>query len=312
MSKTVGIIPANSSMANASWNVVGHTYTPKLHTENVMIWHAVIPDGTFVPPHIHPTQDEWILVTEGKLQVECGDALHHAGAGDTVRMPMGVAHGIFNRSGGTATAMFGVAPSRRLYALFTALDGVTDPQELVRISALHEVDFLPMPEGASGEKPGVPRGQAAGAMAAGITPMASGIDNVSWNILGQTYVPKQLSDNSFSWHATLPPGTFVPPHIHPTQDEFLYILEGRFDIVLDGKELVAVAGDTVRLPMGIAHGIYNKSDRTAKCLFWVAPARRLHDLFWALHNLGPTPNPADVVAISAQHEVDFLPPPEEN
>ena len=56
------------------------------------------------------------------------------------------------------------------------------------------------------------------AMTAGITKAGTGIDGIVWNILGQTYVPKQLSENSFSWHATLPPGTGVPPHIHPTQD----------------------------------------------------------------------------------------------
>lgn len=64
------------------------------------------------------------------------------------------------------------------------------------------------------------------------------------------------------------------------------------------------------MPMGIPHGIFNKTDSEVKCLFWVSPARRLFDLFWALHNLGPEANPADVVAISAQHEVDFLPPDE--
>lgn len=148
-------------------------------------------------------------------------------------------------------------------------------------------------------------------MTAGITPTGTGMDNTSWNILGQTYVPKHCSETSFSWHATLPQGTFVPPHIHPTQDEFLYILEGRFDFLLDGEETQATPGDLVRLPMGIPHGIYNKTEQDIKCLFWVSPTRKLFDLFWALHNLGPNPNPSDVVAVSAQHEVDFLPPPEE-
>jgi quercetin dioxygenase-like cupin family protein len=148
-------------------------------------------------------------------------------------------------------------------------------------------------------------------MTAGITPMGQGMDGITWNILGQIYVPKQRSENSFSWHATFPPGTFVPPHIHPTQDEFLYILEGEFDFLLDGQEARAAPGDLVRLPMGIPHGIFNKTDRTLKCLFWVSPTRRLYDLFWAIHNLGPDANPADVVAVSAKHEVDFLPPPGE-
>jgi quercetin dioxygenase-like cupin family protein len=147
-------------------------------------------------------------------------------------------------------------------------------------------------------------------MTPGITRAEDGIDGIRWNILGQTYVPKQLSEHSFSWHATFPVGTFVPPHIHPTQDEFIYMLSGRFDLMLDGQDVVAEPGDLIRLPLGIPHGIFNKTDTDVKCLFWVSPSRRIYDLFWALHNLGPTPDPAQVVAISAAHEVDFLPPPE--
>ncbi|WP_419181792.1 cupin domain-containing protein [Paracoccus stylophorae] len=148
-------------------------------------------------------------------------------------------------------------------------------------------------------------------MTAGITRATEGVQGISWNILGQIYVPKQVSDAAMSWHATFPQGTFVPPHIHPTQDEFLYILDGCFDLLLDGAEHRAVPGDLVRLPMGVPHGIFNKSDTDIKCLFWVSPTRRLFDLFWALHNLGPDANPAEVVAVSAAHEVDFLPPPED-
>lgn len=146
MTRIEGVTPAAEGLDGQSWNVVGHIYTPKLHTPQAFIWHAAIPDGTFVPPHIHPTQDEWIVVGQGQLEVEFGDEVHRAGPGDVVRMPMGVAHGIFNRSGAPADVVFGVAPSRKLYELFTKLDGLTDPEELVRISAEHEVDFLPPPE----------------------------------------------------------------------------------------------------------------------------------------------------------------------
>jgi quercetin dioxygenase-like cupin family protein len=147
-------------------------------------------------------------------------------------------------------------------------------------------------------------------MTPGVTKAEDGMEGIRWNVLGQAYVPKQLSEHSFSWHATLPPGTFVPPHIHPTQDEFIYMLSGRFDLLLEGKEAIAEPGDLIRLPQGIPHGLFNRSDADIKCLFWVSPSRRLYDLFWALHNLGPTPDPAEVVAVSAAHEVDFLPPPE--
>ena len=84
---------------------------------------------------------------------------------------------------------------------------------------------------------------------AGITRSQDGLDGITWNILGQIYVPKTVTEHSFAWHATFPPGTFVPPHSHPTQNEYLYILEGRLDFWLNGEETSAGAGDTVRLRM---------------------------------------------------------------
>ncbi|MEM9763496.1 MAG: cupin domain-containing protein [Pseudomonadota bacterium] len=140
-----GITVAGEAHAAPAWNVVGHTYRTLLVSDHAFLWHAEIPDGTFVPPHIHPTQDEWIHVLDGRVDVEFGAEVQTAGAGDMVRMPMGVAHGIFNRSGAPVTAVFGVAPTRSLFTLFPRLDGVTDPAELVRISAEHEVNFLPPP-----------------------------------------------------------------------------------------------------------------------------------------------------------------------
>lgn len=146
MAITAGITKAEDALEGKAWNVVGHTYTPKLLSENAFVWHAELPADTFVPPHIHPTQDEWISMLDGELEVEFGGVVHVARAGDTVRMPKGEAHGIFNRSGATATCLFGVAPAGKLFELFGKLDGLTDPAELVRISAEHEVDFLPPPE----------------------------------------------------------------------------------------------------------------------------------------------------------------------
>ena len=142
----------------------------------------------------------------------------------------------------------------------------------------------------------------------GITPAGEGQDGVAWNVLGHRYYLKADGESTFSFETYDPPGTFVPPHIHPTQDEFIYMLEGRFDLVIDGKDFVATAGDLIKLPMQIPHGIFNKTDQTVKCFFWVSPTRQLYDLFWAIHSMKEQ-NPPDVVALSAKHEVMFLPPP---
>jgi mannose-6-phosphate isomerase-like protein (cupin superfamily) len=104
----------------------------------------------------------------------------------------------------------------------------------------------------------------------GITRANEGMQGISWNILGQTYVPKSCTDHSFSWHATLPPGTFVPPHIHPDQDEYLYMLEGKLDFMLAGADAQATPGDLIRLGMGVPHGIFNKSDQTACAVLGLA------------------------------------------
>ncbi len=46
----------------------------------------------------------------------------------------------------------------------------------------------------------------------------------------------------------------MPPHIHPTQNEYILMVEGTWKLILDGQEHHATAGDLVRMPMGILQG----------------------------------------------------------
>ena len=142
-------------------------------------------------------------------------------------------------------------------------------------------------------------------LAPGITPAGKSATPTVWNILGHTYYEKSNCASSFSFETFDPPGTFVPPHIHPTQDEFIYMLEGTFDLYLDGKWVKAGPGDLVKMPKGLPHGYYNRTDQPTRAFFWVSPARQLKELFDQLHNLT---DPEEVVRRSAAHEVEFLPP----
>jgi quercetin dioxygenase-like cupin family protein len=141
---------------------------------------------------------------------------------------------------------------------------------------------------------------------AGVTAAGQGLGGIVWNILGQTYTPMQHDEHCMAWHAVFPPGTFVPPHTHPTQDEFIYVLDGHLDLLLDGRPATADAGDLIRLVRGVPHGIFNRSGAEVRCLFWVTPTAKLWSLFEKIHNL---PDPAEVVRLAAQHEVFFEPPP---
>ena len=78
-----------------------------------------------------------------------------------------------------------------------------------------------------------------------ITRAHTSLDGVSWNILGQVYTPKQATEESFAWHATFPEESFVPPHMHPYQDEYIFVLDGRIDLLLDGEKTSAATGDLV-------------------------------------------------------------------
>jgi quercetin dioxygenase-like cupin family protein len=143
-------------------------------------------------------------------------------------------------------------------------------------------------------------------MTAGITPAGEGEGGVVWNILGQTYKPLQHSASSFAFDTVFPDGTFVPPHIHANQDEFIYMLDGKFELFLAGETRFASTGDLIRLPMGLPHGIFNKSGAPVRALFWVAPSFGLYELFSRIHNVG---DPGEVVRIAAEYDVEFLPPP---
>ena len=139
----------------------------------------------------------------------------------------------------------------------------------------------------------------------GITANGSGLNDVTWNILGQVYYPKAVCDDTFAFETNSEPGQYVPVHIHPNQDEFILVQEGELDLKLDGEWQKAKAGDLVRMPRGVPHGYFNKSDKPCRALFWVAPAGRLEQLFIGLDSMTDVDA---IVKLSAEHDVEFLPP----
>jgi len=78
------------------------------------------------------------------------------------------------------------------------------------------------------------------ALNAGITLPGQGDRGTFWNILGQTYYLKEICDTSFAFEVVGEPGTFVPAHVHPTQDDFIYLAEVLGDNA--GPEAVARVG----------------------------------------------------------------------
>ena len=81
-----GVTKEQDGVEDKVWNILGQTYTPKLKSKNALVWYAELPAETFVPPHVHPTQDEWVSMLTGELEIEFGPDKHIAKAGDVVRV----------------------------------------------------------------------------------------------------------------------------------------------------------------------------------------------------------------------------------
>lgn len=142
-------------------------------------------------------------------------------------------------------------------------------------------------------------------LSGGVTANGTSETGTELNILGQKYLVKAYCDSTFAFETNSEPGQHVPVHIHPTQDEFILVQEGQLDLKLDGQWTTAYAGDLVRMPRGVPHGYFNKSDKPCRALFWVSPAGKLKDLFDELHDMTDVEK---VVEVSAAHDVNFLPP----
>jgi len=64
----------------------------------------------------------------------------------------------------------------------------------------------------------------------------------------------------------MPYGESPPLHIHRNEDEVFHILEGEMRIHIDGRDLVARAGETVLAPKGKPHSFRVESREGARCL----------------------------------------------
>src|SRR5215217_564677 len=73
--------------------------------------------------------------------------------------------------------------------------------------------------------------------------------------------------------ACVPP----PPHIHPEQLEEYEVLEGRFDVVVEGEWRTLAPGASVSVPIGALHTFRNRSGEVVRVRNWHRPAMRFEE-----------------------------------
>lgn len=84
----------------------------------------------------------------------------------------------------------------------------------------------------------------------------------------------ETTNDAFSLveHPLPPRALGSPVHTHLNEDEYSYVLEGRFGVQLGDEVVEAGPGDLVFKPRGVAHAFWNAGDEPARLLEIISPA----------------------------------------
>src|SRR5262244_4332838 len=106
-----------------------------------------------------------------------------------------------------------------------------------------------------------------------------------------------------AWHK---PGEGPPDHVHFNQDEMFFVLEGTYELTVDGQTTTAGAGTIVFIPRNVVHRFKSIGDTTAGLLDWSLPGGQDH-YFKAIADLaaGGGFTGEKVMAISKKFDTNF-------
>jgi quercetin dioxygenase-like cupin family protein len=84
-----------------------------------------------------------------------------------------------------------------------------------------------------------------------------------------------------------------PRHIHPHQDEWFYILEGKFSFEIGNEKVILSVGDSITGPRGIPH-VWASMTETGRILVAFTPAGQMEAFFAEVTktNAMPSQDPA--------------------
>jgi quercetin dioxygenase-like cupin family protein len=82
-----------------------------------------------------------------------------------------------------------------------------------------------------------------------------------------------------------PAGKAPPKHFHPAQHEHFEVLAGNLTARVEGVERVLGPGDTIEIPSGAVHQLWNAGDVPARAVWRTSPGGRTEQWFRAIDAL---------------------------
>jgi quercetin dioxygenase-like cupin family protein len=106
-----------------------------------------------------------------------------------------------------------------------------------------------------------------------------------------------------------PAGWSLPTHRHANEAETIHIIEGAFEMSLDGTPTQLSAGESIHIPRGVTHSTRNVGQQTGRRIVLFSPAGMEH---FFLEAGQPTPDSEPdlgaVLASATRHGWQFATP----
>jgi quercetin dioxygenase-like cupin family protein len=104
-----------------------------------------------------------------------------------------------------------------------------------------------------------------------------------------------------------PPGWFLPPHRHMNEAETIYVIDGEFEMHVDGRASTLAAGETLHIPRAIVHSSRNVGTTPGRRVLIFSPAG-VEEFFReaGVASSGTEPDAATVAAAAARHGMVFV------
>lgn len=107
---------------------------------------------------------------------------------------------------------------------------------------------------------------------------------------------------------SLSQGRGTPLHIHPSQDEVFYVLEGSYRFKVGNELYSLTVGDSIFLPRNVPHA-WTQASEKGKMLVVLQPAGKLENFFATMAAFDYEPTPQEVAKLFAANDMKVVGPP---
>lgn len=106
----------------------------------------------------------------------------------------------------------------------------------------------------------------------------------------------------------LTPNGGPPLHIHPSQDEWFYVVDGEYLFEVGGVKYSMKSGDTIFLPRNVPHAFIQLSEK-GKMIVSYLPAGKMEAFFQVTDKWASPPTKEQIVKTFADHDMKVVGPP---